>query len=436
MNKVKRIGADANRVCLSVREVESLISRGQAAEACRDIELLGEVLAPVLSDVEAEPVIPEAEPREQGEILRLCGFYLGYYGHLMSARDYQERGKDLLTQAIDLFESEELEEEAACARLNLAWRYLQQGAHAEAGAIIDYTKEQFGRRRTSPVFLRLKLFECVAASAAGEFEEALGTIGSVSDAIEKCNDAGIRAQYHIEAGYVNTEIGEYSSALEHYREAERFAGILANERFRAIILGNIAFVLLKQRRFARSLKRIEAAIELNRSRGHKGFLAHNFDTKAQVLCSQGEYGRALLAIDQSLEYFKEGDDCAGLCEALFNKIRILFKLQETEEALILFSELVQTSRTGISETSARNFAARFSGLVFYPEGRGYKEEVSEFKKYLLKESLTSSGNVMKDAAESLNISQAMLSDILRRQFPEIFDELNIKKRKSRKLKTR
>jgi len=413
-------------------EVEQMILAARRAEACRDIDLLGRILAPVLPDVDKDPALPDVEARLKGELLRLCGFFLGYYGHLASKPNYQERGKDLLSEAIDLFESEGLEEKAGEARLNLAWRYLQQGAHAEADAMVQYTKEQFGRRRSSPVYLRLKVFESVAASAAGEFDRAARTIAGLASAMEKCDDPGISGQYHIEAGYVNTELGKYPEALEHYEKAEIYAKALENERFQAIILGNISFVLLHQRRFAGSLKNIEAAIELNRKHGHNGFLAHNFDTKAQILLAQGEQGRALLAIDQSLEYFRAGEDCAGLCEALFNKIRILLKLQEIEEALMLFTELVQTARTNISETSARKFADRFSGLVFYPEGRGYKEEVSEFKKYILKDALTSSGNVMKDAAESLEISQAMLSDILRRQFPEIFDELNIKKRKSRK----
>ena len=413
-------------------EVDQLISAARRAEACRDIDLLGEILSPVLPDVESDPVVPDVGAAQRGEILRLCGFFLGYYGNAASKANYQERGKDLLSRAIDLFESEGLEEEAGEARLNLAWRYLQQGAHAEAAAIVEYTKERFGKRRSSPIFLRLKLFESVAASAAGEFDRAAKIISALAPAIDKCDDSGICGQYHIEAGYVNTELGNYPAALEHYNHAETYARLLENERFLAIILGNIAFVLLKQRHYGRSLKRIEAAIELNRKNGRKGFLAHNFDTKAQILLAEGEAGRALLAIDQSLELFRTGEDTAGLCEAQFNKIRILLKLQEIEEALMLFAELVQTARTNITETSARKFADRFSDLVFYPESRGYKEEVSEFKKYLLKESLTSSGNVMKDAAESLDISQAMLSDILRRQFPEIFDELNIKKRKSRK----
>lgn len=409
-----------------------MIAEAQNAEACRDIKLLGQVLEPVLSDRGDLEDIPGVTAAERAELLRLAGFYLGYYGNLNAKPDFQERGKDLLSQSIDLFESEGLEEEAARARLNLAWRYLQQGSHNEADIILDYTKEVFGKRRSSPVFLRLKLFECVTASAAGEFDKALRKIKSLEAPMQKCTDAGIRAQFHIEAGYVNTEKARLPQALKHYEQAERFAKELNNERFEAIILGNIAFVLLNQNEFARSLDQIEKAIALNRSRGQNGFLAHNFDTKALGFLGLGEYGRALLAIDTSLELFREGDDYAGHCQAIFNKIRILFKLGEIEEALMLFADLISMARTNVSENSARRYAAGFQKMIFYPEGRGYKKEVAKFKKYLLTEALTNSGHVMKDAAKDLKISQAMLSDIVRRQFPEIFDELGIRKRKSRK----
>lgn len=437
LSDLKRKMSEKNRTkvaTLTRIETETLIHEARLAEACRDIDRLRELLVPIWPDIDREPDIPDLEAAEKGELLRLCGFFLGYYGHLNAKPDYQERGKDLLSAAIDEFESEGLEEEAARARLNLAWRYFQQGSHAEADAILEYTKALFGRKRSSPVYLRLKLFECVTAGATKDFELALKLIESLEPAMKKSDDPGMRAQFHIEAGYVNTELERLPEALEHYKQAEKFARQMGNERFQAIILGNIAFVLLKDKRFSQSLKQIEKAIAINMNRKHNGFLAHNYDTKAQGLMGQKELGRALLSIERSLELFREGDDFAGLCEAIFNKIRILFKLGETEEALVLFSELVDTARSRISEESARRYARRFEELVFVPQDRGFKREVSEFKKHILREALTEAGHLMKDAARDLDISQAMLSDILRRQFPEMFDELGIKKRKSRKQK--
>ncbi|MCO6509631.1 MAG: tetratricopeptide repeat protein, partial [Aridibacter famidurans] len=419
---------------ISLAETGTLISEARKAEACRDAELLKEILAPIWPDIEGPPDIPDLEPAEEGELLRLCGCFLGYYGHLNAKPDYQERGKDLLSQAIDVFESAGLDEEAARAGLNLAWRYLQQGSHDEAEAIVDYTKSKIGNRRSSTVYLRLKLFDCVTLSSAGHFQKALKCVTALKPAMEKTDDPAVRAQYHIEAAFVCAETDRLAEALEHYQNAEKFAKALGNERFEAIILGNIAFVLLKQKKYARALKQIEKAISLNRNRTQNGFLAHNFDTKAQALLGKKDPGRALLAIDTSLELFRQGEDFAGHCEAIFNKLRILLKLGETEEVLMLFAELVDLARTRISENAARRYAARFEELFFLPKARGYKAEVSEFKKFILREALIEANLLMKDAAKDLNISQAMLSDILRRQFPELFDELGIKKRKSRKMK--
>lgn len=415
-------------------DIELLISEARKAEACRDIELLKSILDPIWPDMDQPPEIPDVEPAEKGELLRLCGFFLGYYGHLNGKSDYQERGKDLLSEAIDEFESAGLEEDAAKARLNLAWRYLQMGSHSEAEAILDYTKAQFGSKRSSPVYLRLKLFDCVTASAAGEFKRALKCVSDLKPAMTKCDDPLIRAQYHIESGYVNTELERLPQALEHYKDAEKFARTLGNERFEAIILGNIAFVLLKQKKYSKSLAQIEKAIALNRNREQNGFLAHNFDTKALALLGLKEPGRALLAINTSLELFRMGEDYAGHCEAIFNKIRILLKLGETEEAMILYAEMISIAMSRISENAARRYARKFEELFFLPKGRGYKTEVAEFKKFILRDALTDANLLMKDAAADLDISQAMLSDILRRQFPELFDELGIKRRKTKKMK--
>ena len=100
--------------------------------------------------------------------------------------------------------------------------------------------------------------------------------------------------------------------------------------------------------------------------------------------------------------------------------------------MIIFSEVVSLARGKMSGTAAHQYASEFQKLFYYPAGQDFKVEVARFKKHILREALINAGLLMKDAASSLNISQAMLSDIIRRQFPELFDELGIKKRKTRK----
>ena len=409
-----------------------LIDEARDAEACRDIEKLRNVLSPIWEDLEEYPAFRGTDEEIEAELLRLCGFFIGYYGHLKNKPDFQERGKDLLSASIGLFENLGLNERAAQARLNLAWRYQQQGAYEEAEVIFDFVNEQFKSNRNHPVYLQLRLGQSVVSIAKGDVEAAYGAISEIEPAMEKCDDVRIRAQFHIEAGFVYTEKKNLGRATFHHEMAAVFARKLNNDRFTAIVLGNLAYVLKDEKAYAEAHKQIEKAISLNRDSDQEGFLAHNYDTKAQIHLDEGEYEKALDVIDKSLKLFSKGEDYAGFSDAIFNKVRILLKLHEIDEALLLFSELTELARTKISEAAARKYIGDFRAKVFFDEGRGFKEEVGEFKKFLLKESITDADNLMKDAAVRLKISQANLSDILCRQFPEIFTELGLKRRRSRK----
>ena len=429
MNSTIRVAENS----LSQGSLEKLIEEAEQAEYRRDVDRLRAVLDPIWDDLEKDPAIPEADNATRAELLRLCGFFLGYYGHIKSAPDFQERGKDLLTRAIELFERVGSIEGAAKARLNLAWRYQQQGSHEEAAAILDYTKAQFARKKSHPIYLCIRVFESVAFVAKGEIDSAIRVIREIEKDVGRCDDDALRTQFHIEAGFAYTEKRDLNAASHHHRMAVKGAKLLKNDRFTAIAVGNLAYVLKEKGDFAAAHEEIEQAISLNMDAGLEGFLAHNYDTKAQILFDEAEYGRALLAIENALELFAKGEDFAGFADAKLNKARILFKLGETDQSLIVFSEVINLTRKKISETAAHRYAGEYQKLFYCPTGTDFHVEVAGFKKHLLRDALTRAGHVMKKAAATLNISQANLSDIVRRQFPELFDELGIRKRKKRRM---
>ncbi|NNE67024.1 MAG: hypothetical protein HKN33_10710 [Pyrinomonadaceae bacterium] len=429
MNK----GKETLRGTITEKALERLIAEAQHAEKSRDSERMRKSLNAIWPDLEVEPNIPETDSKTAAELLRLCGFFIGYHGHLTNKRDYQERGKDLLSRSIDLFESEGMTEEATGARINLAWRYQQQGAFEEAAVILDYTKATFKGRKTHPLYLSIEMCEIVAEIARGNVKEAIRKIRRIEKAVIESGDEVLKSQFHNEAGFAFAEQGDLVTAESHHRRAAESGKAMGNERFEAISTGNLAFVLKEQRDFEAASAEIEKAIGLNRKGGHDGFLAHNFDTRAQIYFDQGDYGRALLAIENALEIFVMGDDFAGLTEAKLNKSKILFKLGEVSESLLLFADTVSIVKAKVSEAAALRYAEDYSSLFYVHAESGYKKEVAQFRKHILRDALTKSGLVFKTAAETLDISQAMLSDIVRRQFPELFDELGIKKRKSRKV---
>ncbi len=85
-------------------KVAALLEEAKNAELCRDIEDSRRVFSSFWPDIESDPDVSDFEAVVQAELLRLCGFFLSYYGRSQGKANYQLRGKDLLTKAIEVFE--------------------------------------------------------------------------------------------------------------------------------------------------------------------------------------------------------------------------------------------------------------------------------------------------------------------------------------------
>ena len=91
---------------LNSRDLNLLIADARDAEMCRDIDLVRHTLSVVWEDIEAPPDYSRFAIPIRAELLRLSGVLLSHHGKSRGLAEYQLRAKDLLTTAIDLFESE------------------------------------------------------------------------------------------------------------------------------------------------------------------------------------------------------------------------------------------------------------------------------------------------------------------------------------------
>ena len=98
----------------------SMIAELRDAEVCRNIESMRAAFSPLWNDIEAVPDFDGYEWPVKAQLLRYAGFLLSFYGRSRCLKDYQARGKDLLTEAVRIFEDLGNDDRAAEAKVMLA----------------------------------------------------------------------------------------------------------------------------------------------------------------------------------------------------------------------------------------------------------------------------------------------------------------------------
>ena len=97
---------------------------------------------------------------------------------------------------------------------------------------------------------------------------------------------------------------------------------------------------------------------------HQGFLPHALHTKALIYLDWNKLKKALDTINQSIEFFKQGENYRGLTDALWTKIRCLLRLGRKEEALNIFVELENIAAEHIGEIAVKKFAKNLTEEIY------------------------------------------------------------------------
>lgn len=417
---------------LTADELLQLIEEARNAELCGDVDSLRKILQTVWN-IEEPPNFNDYEELLKGELLRLCGIFLSYYGkYSLNRKNYQIRGKDLLINAVEIFDANKISERAAEAKINLAFCNWNLGEGSEAEAILDIVEAEFKNDLFHPTYLRVCINRLVMFFWRQDIDQAIKLIEKMNSPMRFCNDLRLQAMFHNQAGIFYRAVKQYDKAVFHQNEAIRFAGETGNKLFIAINLNNLAYLYKEVRDFQKALNYISKSInEVNKIK-YKGFLPHVLDTKALIYLDLDKFENALETIDQSIEFFRQGEDYRGLTEALWTKIRCLLRLNRSEDALSVYGELYQIAIEQIGEVAAEKFAKKLSEEIYVLKHLSFADEITEFKKERISGALIQANGVIGKAAEILHLnSHQALSKILNSQFPNLLDELGFKRRAKR-----
>ncbi|MDQ3041240.1 MAG: hypothetical protein M3R11_02545 [Acidobacteriota bacterium] len=411
-----------------------LLEEAKNAELCRDLEESRRIFSSFWQDIEVDPDVSDFEAVVQAELLRLCGFFLSWLGRSQSKANYQLRGKDLLTRAIEIFEELGNSDKTTEARVMLALCYWHEGEIEECESILQFTEEQFKENQLHPVYLQICLNRLGIFHWKKDYQKALEIIEELKIPMELCQDWRLKTMYHNQAGIIYCLLGKYDKAAFNQNEAIRFARRNKSLRFVATNLNNLAFLYMQMSDFKTAHLHIEEAISLFKNLNDTGWIPHALDTKALILTKENKCERALDTIERAISYFNKGDDFSGLVDAFWTKIQILLRLDRKSEALILFTELSNLASQRIGEFAVKKYADLLADLLYAGRNLPLADEVKNYKKQMVSRSLRRNNACVTDTASELGISHQSLSDILHNQFPELREEFGLNCRTPRNSK--
>lgn len=230
---------------MTITELLQLIEEARNAELCRDIKSLRTILQTVWNDNDHLPTFAEYEPTIRAELLRIYGFFLTSYGWgSQKLKNYQSQGKDLLTNAIEIFQAEGLTDKAAEANVILAFCYWNSGEISECEAILSVVESEFRENQFHPVFLQIRINRLMVHYWKQEFDKGIELIEKISVSMNLCKDLRLKAMFHNQAGIIYRRSHLFENSAFHFSEAIRFARKSNNQRFVATNYNNLSLYIL------------------------------------------------------------------------------------------------------------------------------------------------------------------------------------------------
>ncbi|HEX7335094.1 MAG TPA: tetratricopeptide repeat protein [Pyrinomonadaceae bacterium] len=408
--------------------------RCEAAKALEykgEYEKAGKLLSDYWPRVGERPKLGGLDQSTAAEVLLRVGVLTGWISSRSQIADTQETAKNLISESLTIFQSNNYRKKIAEAQTELALCYWRTGHLNEARDVLNEALSLLtthGDVKAKAV-VRLAIVECEAASYA----KALRLLTTTAPDFQRINNETLKGAYHQILGtvlrhlweakkredYIDRALIEYAAASYHFERAEHRC-YLANVENQ---LGLIYFCI----------NRCEDAHQhLNRSRRiltslkDFGTVAQIDETRARVFLKQGRLAEAERTARAAAQRQEKTGRHLLLAEALITHGRALARLQRYSEALSAFRRaFVLAEHIGITSRSADATLAAFRELREYltvtVEARlPDRDERMALEHDAIKSALEESEGSVTYAARRLGISVQALTYMLNTRHKDLF----------------
>lgn len=405
---------------------QDLVGNLANTELSRDLNLFRKLFNPIWADINTEPNFDNFDNFERAYLLRYAGSFLCHFGRAKSLVDFQERGKDLLSQASEQFFRVGLIDEYYESQIILAYSYYYESRGTEFAAILESVECFYEANHQHKNYLLAKVNH-LEWLKDNDLTEAVKCINQIQSLIKKCSESKIKCQFHTQTGIVFRRVKRFDDSLFHFEQGIFYAKEIENQRFLANLLNSLGNLYRSWDKRELAHLKVDEALDIAKRLGDVGWQANYLDTKANIYFDQKKYDLALEIINKAILFFPEGDDYAGYADALWLKARIYFKQDLRELGFDLFFKIIEIASQRLGERSVYKYLSQLADLAYFPAGESYKEQVVNFRRYLIETALVKANGNSAEAARELQMLPATMSDNLRNQFPDLQRDLTMEK---------
>jgi tetratricopeptide (TPR) repeat protein len=281
-------------------------------------------------------------PQIRAEVLLQCGTLSGWLGSA-NQLDVQEKAKDLLTEALHIFQTFNLNTKVSETRYELGMCYFRKGAYDEARVVLE---EALQRLENEELYAKILIRQTIIEIWVGKHLEAWAMLDRARPAFENATDA-LKGRWHGQMGlvlkrlataegridYADRAIIEFTAAIYHFEEAR-------HERYCAMARNNIAMLLYQVGRYDEAHEHLDRAHTFLEKLKDVGLLAQVEETRARVLVAAERYIEARQVILEVVDTFEKGGEQALLADALTIKATTEARLKDYDRSLETFRRAI------------------------------------------------------------------------------------------------
>jgi tetratricopeptide (TPR) repeat protein len=286
-----------------------------------------------------------------------AGALTGWLGSAKQLSGSQEIAKDLISESATLFETLDMPEKVAEARVCLSTCYWREGALDEARVTLRLVLDSLGEK-DSEQRLRALLNLGIVEKGATRDHDALRIYTEAAPLFDQSSNHSLKGKFHntyatvLKAlgtaeqreDYIDRALVEFAAASFHFEQ-------VGYRRFQARVENNVGFLFANIGRFAEAQEHLAHARSLHLSVGDHGGAAGAEDTRAQAFLLERKYDQAEKAARTAVRALKRGGEQALLAEALTTHGKALARLNQAHVAKSTLDQAIEIAQTAGSSNA-------------------------------------------------------------------------------------